>query len=292
MPYEICHHRCKRQLCLAHRSYTAHDCDGANAKDMTSIDCPICGKSVKFAKSQLVDDVWNEHYLNECTKKPVATKAAPKKCANASCPVLLNLSNTFTCKKCNKEVCLTHRASEDHVCKSVASAGRQAFLDRFSSSTPATTNPPSGRAKTASGKAKAATVDPSNTLKGTAERRRLQGVSAPVQQLSSTSASFVCPFCIGLTFSDPGALQTHVTTAHPEPGASTSSTGSSRPPPPPPPLPAPSQVAGREVCPVCNQRFMDPVALVSHFGKSANYRYNNKEYTTKPVLFECHLSMN
>ena len=52
---------CTKTLCLAHRSYVAHECVGSLAKDMTSLDCPICGRSVKFTRADVSSSCF--HYL-------------------------------------------------------------------------------------------------------------------------------------------------------------------------------------------------------------------------------------
>ena len=77
---------CKRSYCLAHRTYASHGCDGDAAKDIHSIECPICLKSVVFKKNQNVDEIWNQHYANDCTKE--LSKAKPNQnCKN--CKVVL-----------------------------------------------------------------------------------------------------------------------------------------------------------------------------------------------------------
>ena len=111
---------CKRKLCLLHRSYAAHTCAGENSKDITSIDCPICGKSVKFSQAQStkVDEIWEEHYLTNCSREKAPLKIT-KICFKSSCTTVLGLSNIYRCKKCNKDVCLQHRVPEEHSCISL-----------------------------------------------------------------------------------------------------------------------------------------------------------------------------
>lgn len=106
---------CSRNFCLLHRTYTDHSCSGANSKDMTSIDCPICSKSVKFSKAQSPDIVWDQHYTTSCVGTQSVKK--PTKCYRQSCPNILGPTNTFNCPKCKQNVCLSHRVPEDHDCK-------------------------------------------------------------------------------------------------------------------------------------------------------------------------------
>ena len=46
---------CKETFCLAHRSALAHNCSGADSRDVTSIDCPICSKSIRMTKADNPD---------------------------------------------------------------------------------------------------------------------------------------------------------------------------------------------------------------------------------------------
>ena len=105
---------CSKNLCLDHRIYSAHACLGAQSKDMTSIDCPLCSISVKFPKSKNVDEVWQEHYLTSC--KQSSEQKVVHRCFEASCQRVLGPSNLLTCGKCKQSVCLSHRVPEDHHC--------------------------------------------------------------------------------------------------------------------------------------------------------------------------------
>ena len=122
---------CHKSLCLMHRSYVSHNCIGATAKDMTSIDCPICGKSVKFDKSQDVNVIWDDHYINHCTQQPhkkAGVDIPPARCFAQGCRTVLGPSNTFTCSKCHQMVCLAHRIADDHNCVGPI---RKEFLEKF-----------------------------------------------------------------------------------------------------------------------------------------------------------------
>eukprot|EP01040_Poterioochromonas_malhamensis_P018535 gene18535-21672_t len=115
---------CHKDFCLDHRSYACHGCDGALSKDVTSTDCPMCGKSIKFTKAQDPNVIWEEHYLNGCTQ--TAQRKQTKKCGKSGCSTTLGPTNTFTCSKCRQEVCIAHRLPEDHNC---ATALRQLRAD-------------------------------------------------------------------------------------------------------------------------------------------------------------------
>ena len=108
---------CSRELCLRHRSYLNHKCEGEESKNYTSIACPICTKTIKFTKSENIDMVWEQHYFNGCSQEPekdVTKKLCP------ICNTKIGLANVFHCKLCNREVCISHRSPEDHNCVSLS----------------------------------------------------------------------------------------------------------------------------------------------------------------------------
>ena len=126
LPY-ICE-ICKGSYCSEHRTYISHGCSGAFSKDMTSIDCPVCKKSIRLSKADSADEMWMKHYNTECTQnkdirsnKSNSSTSAPssnkKKCARGDCRVVLGPSNTMSCTQCLQTVCLTHRLPEEHTCR-------------------------------------------------------------------------------------------------------------------------------------------------------------------------------
>lgn len=110
---------CGKKLCAEHRTYAAHSCNGGISKDMTSFDCPLCGKGVKFDKTQDVNQTWENHYNSNCTKNAVNIKKERPRCNHLKCRTFLGPSNTFKCPKCHDKVCLSHRVPEDHDCKGI-----------------------------------------------------------------------------------------------------------------------------------------------------------------------------
>lgn len=223
---------CRRKLCLLHRSYTAHSCEGCNSKDMTSIDCPICMKSVKFSQSQSADAVWQDHYMNSCSREFSAAKVA-KTCSKSSCTTILGLSNSFKCPKCGKEVCLSHRVPEEHDC--AFSSGLQraqqngSFLDRLSLTKSQSKDTQSSGNKGKSVASKPDSSGTENSLRGTADRRNKAAKNSGVSSSSANHAAgrtsgdqFSCPLCSFLTM-DAVELQTHFTANHPDMSAAPSS---------------------------------------------------------------------
>eukprot|EP01039_Chlorochromonas_danica_P001734 gene1734-1894_t len=269
---------CHKAFCLEHRSYQAHSCQNPTAsKDKTSIDCPVCGKSVIFDKGQDVDQIWTEHFHTVCSQQP-APKKAIERCARSGCVNHLGPSNTFTCTKCRQKVCLSHRIPEDHNCSAVAAQSgsnnannklRNNFLDRFEAQ--AKVNTSTVKAKTAvktSGSVSSTNtkVDENNTLRGSAQRRMKPAsqttpatpASVPQSQVV-TNDDLQCPIC-GMTKDSPALLQRHVNEVHfNEFHYKTPVTNSQ-----PPPNITTAANGNQEVCPMCGVSFSDPVALISH----------------------------
>lgn len=261
---------CKINLCLAHRSYSAHNCSGKNAKDMTSVDCPVCGKGIRLSKVDNADLVWEAHFSNECSQQPGSARNENKKCHFSQCNVKLGPSNTFQCPKCHKKVCMTHRIPDDHNCSGLSTNRPRALATKSSSSSTATkpSSLPTKSATKSTNKPQAPQAD--NSLRGTAARRIRSADSnnAPSPDNYSspsridTQSTFSCPIC-GVNFNDEMTLMTHINYEHdmdsrdagrfqaPSPASASN-------------IPQPSTPTGREVCPHCSLRFVDPVDLVAH----------------------------
>lgn len=123
---------CSRKLCLQHRSYINHDCSGEGSKNYTSIACPICSKTIKYTINDNLDIMWENHYLNSCTQKasvPIAIKSCP------ACKTKLGLTNTYHCKQCNTDLCLSHRSPDDHNCIKINSKRKNYFENKFKKET-------------------------------------------------------------------------------------------------------------------------------------------------------------
>lgn len=217
----ICNN-CKKNLCLAHRSTMGHNCEGTIVKDFTSIECPVCSKTIKFDKSEDPNVVWNDHFISNCS--PPSSDERPKvqaRCARNGCTNTLGLSNSFSCPKCGRKVCLSHRLPEDHNCQVV---NRSLFLNKVQASNntvkQGTSVPNDVKKKVAS---RPSIEDSANTLKGSAHRRMFKADSADVPKSVPVVTQPSIPVLDG------------------------------------------SAGSGREVCPICQQRFSDAILLVQHF---------------------------
>ncbi|KDO32734.1 hypothetical protein SPRG_02432 [Saprolegnia parasitica CBS 223.65] len=94
---------CNGIFCLEHRTYDAHACAHAGAKDARAITCPLCRATIPLTGAMDVDEY-------EEKKKP------KERCAADSCREVLTASNTVQCNSCRKKVCLRHRFETDHQC--------------------------------------------------------------------------------------------------------------------------------------------------------------------------------
>mmetsp|Transcript_37408 Transcript_37408/g.38092 ORF Transcript_37408/g.38092 Transcript_37408/m.38092 type:complete len:271 (-) Transcript_37408:131-943(-) len=227
---------CKLTLCLTHRPYAAHNCAGDQAKDMTSVDCPVCGRGIRLTRCDDADLIWETHFNTECTQQPRNNKSDVKKCCAQDCIHKLGPSNTFQCPKCFRKVCLSHRIPEDHQCSSLIK--HKGIATRHSS-----TNKNSSSNLT--NKSEVTSSDTSSNIMN--------------QKQSSTSSNtqFLCPFC-SIDCHDQELLMSHVNFEHNEstsPSSSTPSTAGRM---------AQQSNSRSEVCPQCQERFNDPIALVDH----------------------------
>lgn len=276
---------CGKRLCLMHRSYLTHACTGALKKDVTSIECPVCAKSVKFDKSQDVNVVWDEHYTYYCTQQPSNVK--PKLCSKATCQATLGPSNSFCCPKCNKFVCLSHRIPDSHDCSGGTAHTLHNKFRPVANAKPSKpkaverkdANSSNLKAQSSSEVISGSAVDPSNTLKGSAYRRGK--IPAHAGTVAASAAVVQCPFCSS-NYDDDGTLMAHIMMHHPE-DSSVPSTNANQQSLSIPPQPtnysqsgegvsletntstAPASSLFREVCPLCQARFADAIQLVGHF---------------------------
>lgn len=288
---------CSKSLCLLHRSYVAHECHGSKAKDMTSIDCPVCGKGVKFDKSQDVNLVWDSHYLNECTQQaPARPVKEVVRCFKPGCNTVLGPSNKFTCSKCHMNVCLAHRIPEEHNCVGPI---RKEFLERVQKNMKVGNADKPEKKKHEKQPGIFQQFDRKEKEKEKkahhphAEPVHAHAHAAPGHHAHTSSGipPVVCPFC-ALSHDSDAALVDHILAFHPEDGqpAATASSSNGAPQtvfgfhPHSAPAPAPAAAQDnhhqgqggaalhREVCPLCQQRFPDAIALVRHFESAHSER--------------------
>lgn len=116
---------CNKNYCINHRTFEKHFCQNIKNINIISIECPKCNLSIKMHENEDINDKLKIHFIS-CNGIP---KSNLKKCSKKNCKNLLTISNTFQCKHCNENVCLTHRIQEDHLCKKLFN--NQDVLDVF-----------------------------------------------------------------------------------------------------------------------------------------------------------------
>lgn len=227
---------CKGVYCLDHRTFSSHGCHGEALKDIMSMECPICQESIKYNRSQDVDMVWDDHFTNIC-KQSNEYKPAKKRCAEKSCRAILSISNTYKCQKCQAEVCLSHRNTEDHHCSRISGA-----LMTNNASAPMVVPPSSSNPYRV-------------PLKNEAFLSKIEVSSSSRKLGTSTVASRgrveTCPSC-QLKFPDMSSLISHCDRMH---SPTTSKVDTS----------ADIAMEGTNTCPNCQASFVDVVQLVDHF---------------------------
>ena len=277
LPFKCLH--CTRSFCLMHKSATAHECAvGTLYQDMTSLDCPICGKAVKFSKAEDADAVWQRHYSLVCSQTPGANMlAAPARCPAKGCVNTLGPSNSFQCPHCRVNVCLTHRRVEDHACRF---APAKPSFGRPPPSSSSSSKPPAQAQAQAQHHKKARPPDAAPTRSGAQSSSAAAAAAAAAARRASSSKSGAaaaaaaasetapsCPFC-GLIDLSGGSLDEHVRRAHPE-GQERQGHAPTRAAPAPAADPrgrhqGQGQGQGSEVCPQCSARFQDVLQLIQH----------------------------
>eukprot|EP00428_Durinskia_dybowskii_P073753 CAMPEP_0170396444 /NCGR_PEP_ID=MMETSP0117_2-20130122/22328_1 /TAXON_ID=400756 /ORGANISM="Durinskia baltica, Strain CSIRO CS-38" /LENGTH=343 /DNA_ID=CAMNT_0010652847 /DNA_START=225 /DNA_END=1256 /DNA_ORIENTATION=- len=316
---------CGKSLCLMHRSYVTHDCVAGQAKDMTSMDCPICSKSVRFDKSQDVNLVWEEHYLNSCTQQPAQQKEIVR-CFKPECRTVLGPSNTYTCNKCHQRVCLAHRIAEEHSCVGNV---RLDFLNRVQKDMTV------GNADRAKKDTKKHDHPVSMFLPHGSKAKKAPVNKAHAPGSAHSSSRHECPFC-SLAHESNVALLDHIMAFHPEDNAnnnrttthasssSASTTGSATGISSIFSFPSlgtatattnihdnnnntnnnntttnnsnnsnnsnTGAATSREVCPICHARFPDAIHLVRHFESAHSEHAINQQQTEPGAQGKCLIS--
>jgi len=175
-----------------------------------------------------------------------AAKKTKDKCCAAGCKAKLTLSNTQQCTKCLQKTCLTHRFEELHQCPAVRqmsngitpaalAAERRAHQQQQVPSKAA----PKTKTSTMKKRGNNLRDDPSNSVKGTADRRRQGGAKA--------ESTEICAEC-GAHFSNLADLIAHSDSFH------SSAT----------PLQAQAVASSLERCQQCGADFNSVVELIAH----------------------------
>lgn len=249
-----CNH-CLKLYCQSHFHYSAHKCSPhylrSNSKgvDISSMECPLCLKSIKYDKNRIGTDnnciedhislIWESHYETECLHQN-PKQSVKASCGKPGCRNILGPSNTFNCPKCRVVVCMSHRMPEDHNCSVTIREQRLKAIQ----SAPTTKKIKS----TVTTRNVSRPMDPFNTLKGSADRRKQSQADNPV-----VSNEVCCPYC-EYKNSDKADVDEHVNIFHL--GLYENATEVLKS--------APITESSSEECPQCKLRFGDIISLVHH----------------------------
>ncbi|KAG1660250.1 hypothetical protein FOA52_007647 [Chlamydomonas sp. UWO 241] len=191
---------CKRLFCMDHRSYASHTCPKAPTPGGDQvIVCPLCAKGVRLAPGQDPNAAFEEHSRTQgCDTRNYARVHAKPRCPVGRCSEKLTLINTYTCKACGTKVCLKHRMPDDHGCAQAkaanaakaaaarpasASAGWSAPWSKTSGAAAVpVTSAQRPDAQAHAEMARKQTDEPSNSVKGTAQRRQPAPAAPQAQQ--------------------------------------------------------------------------------------------------------------
>ena len=112
---------CENVFCLDHRSYPAHECPRAGAKDHRIIHCPLCRSTIQLRDTEDPNITWERHASSNCNPSLYESRRKKKKkrCAVVGCKEVLGTSNKVQCGACRIETCLRHRFPSDHKCSSI-----------------------------------------------------------------------------------------------------------------------------------------------------------------------------
>lgn len=103
---------CSKMYCLEHYIPTTHACPSANLRDRRIFSCPLCLETVPIVPTESVDVTFARHQHTSCRPQVYAQRAQQKRghvCPVALCKQRLAPANTYSCSKCNRQVCLRHR---------------------------------------------------------------------------------------------------------------------------------------------------------------------------------------
>ncbi|EFJ44181.1 hypothetical protein VOLCADRAFT_45245, partial [Volvox carteri f. nagariensis] len=234
---------CNRTFCLEHRSYVAHSCPNAGAKETTVIVCPICAKGMRLKPGQDPSEAFDVHQRTDCDPANYDRVHKKPRCPVSGCKEKLTTINAYRCKHCSQRVCLRHRDPGDHKC--IEAQGGLGILS-------ACTSMKRSRDCLSSAAAPSSTTTSATTTTKTTTTSRNRNLndnginSSNANPLIPPHLPELCPQC-GASFATVERLIQHVEDFHPTAAA----------------VPERSAAAAYR-CYFCSRTFHDPVLLVQH----------------------------
>lgn len=227
--------------------------------------CPICGSSVKHVPGESIHVTFERHSATSCdpNKHPSRTK----RCGAPRCKEKLTTVNTYRCKDCGTEVCMTHRFPDKHACDDRKRESKRTSSSSFFGAGASTSNAARASQTKAQLRDKAARVSHSSVASGMRKR-------------GEAAAREVCDVC-GKSFPHIAALIAHAEQAHQVHGAATrarvtggQSLGGG----------GGGTSSGREVCPQCGKSFVDLTALLNHVERAHEGRRRSSSSASQCVV--------
>lgn len=288
--------KCSQIYCTEHYKFEDHNCISIGQNDYICTFCDLCNVTLKHEKNENKENVLQNHY-KVCpiviSDKPLEKKRK-EYCPNSHCQIVFGPSNFIICKICNQKVCISHRSSDQHPCKPSSSTSsstswrnssmRENFINKYESrvanQTNTTTNTNTSTNNNNNNKS-TSKYNESNKilLEAAKERERKKNTTINSTSNSSTNSStsinsnniqeslFSCPFCLdNFTLFD--TLQSHINSIHPDPSSTSTSTSL-------PTNTTSTNGQGREVCPICQLRFIKVEDLVAHYETHSNTGTSN-----------------
>ncbi|KAG7158346.1 AN1-type zinc finger protein 2A-like [Homarus americanus] len=114
---------CKKEFCVDHHKYDAHNCTESYQADVQVPICPLCEQPVPSKRGQPPDLAVNDHMENNCKNKK--KKIYTNKCSASGCKTKEMIP--VSCDSCKQNFCLRHRHTVDHDCKGPPTARERAL---------------------------------------------------------------------------------------------------------------------------------------------------------------------
>ncbi|KJP88806.1 hypothetical protein AK88_01496 [Plasmodium fragile] len=114
---------CLLSFCELHRNIQDHACANSKAADLKKVVlCDYCNGVLPDKEGEI-----ENHVNHKCTFKK--KKKSLVMCGKKGCKTVLNDINNYTCKKCKKNFCLSHRYFDTHGC--VKENSHKSFFEKY-----------------------------------------------------------------------------------------------------------------------------------------------------------------
>ncbi|CAJ0929585.1 unnamed protein product, partial [Mesorhabditis belari] len=116
---------CHGTFCITHFTYDGHECKETHSKNVQVPVCPLCNQPVPVGKGANIDQIVNQHIDMNCPTKQ-KKRIFKNQCSKVGCKKRELVP--FTCNRCSKNFCVSHRHESDHDCEKNGPATSRAGL--------------------------------------------------------------------------------------------------------------------------------------------------------------------